>query len=170
MPAWVSGHFDARKFTFLSIKMLANSSSLALWSNSQDDNSVLNIFKLAQYQGIIAELAITLFDEMSPVPLNRENVPLVLQKGDCASLQPGEQSWSINKQEFRHSLTHGQTVYPSNVPVKSPGSAYNCDPRPKLQYMTYNFLHQKYTNKVEIKYKNTINCKVINVCSNKLIA
>ena len=61
----------------------------------------------------------------------------------------------------------------SNVPAKSPGSAYNyitMTPRPKLQYMTYNFLHQKYTNKVEIKYQNTINCKVIDVCSNKLIA
>ena len=31
------------------------------------------------------------------------------------------------KQEFRHSLTHGKTVCPSNVPTKSPGSAYNYD-------------------------------------------
>ena len=76
-----------------------------------------------------------------------------------------------SKQEFRHSLTHGKTVYPSNVPAKSPGSAYNYDPMTKtpIKFMTYNFLHQRYTNKVEIKYKNTINCKVINVCSNKLI-
>ena len=73
--------------------------------------------------------------------------------------------WKDQKQEFRHSLTHGKTVYPSNVPAKSPGSTYN----DRNSNMTYNFLHQKYTNKVEIKYKNTINCKVINVCSNKLI-
>ena len=52
-----------------------------------------------------------------------------------------------------------------NVPVKSPGFVYNYDPATETPiYDIYNF--QKYTNKVEIKYKNTINCKVINVCSN----
>ena len=57
-------------------------------------------------------------------------------------------------------------MYPPNHQVPP----ITMTPRPKLQYMTYHFLHQKYTNKVEINYKNTINCKVINVCSNKLIA
>ena len=87
-----------------------------------------------------------------------------------------------SKQEFRHSLTHGKTailmqyskllnhvtakptpltvnqMYPPNHQVPP----ITMTPRPKLEYMTYNFLHQKYTNKVEI------NCIVINVSSNKL--
>ena len=60
--------------------------------------------------------------------LRRNDRPLVIANQKIKKSKNQKIKKSKNQQEFRHSLTHGKTVYPSNVTAKSPGSAYNYDP------------------------------------------